>query len=216
MSTVACSGGPASTLRSIMTSNQKNWLLIFGIALPGSIFCVAFLDAFGTSDEHSQLLLRLTARTAFLIYLIVFVARPLRQLFETDMTAWVLRERRSFGLAFATVHLVHLALLIYVADTLAGFEFRFPNDLVGGGVYLLIVLMAITSFDGPARALGTQNWRRLHKAGLYVIGIAFVQTVLPANADELFNPNRIWLVILTAAAISIRLTAFFAKRRGPA
>ncbi len=97
-----------------------------------------------------------SARTAFLIYLIVFVARPLRQLFVTDMTAWLLRERRSFGLAFATVHLVHAALLVYFADTLAGFEFRFPNDLIGGGVYLLIVLMVITSFDGPARTLGSE------------------------------------------------------------
>ena len=61
-----------------------------------------------------------------------------------------------------------------------------------------------------------KNWRRLHEAGLYVIGIAFVQTVLPANADELMDPKRMWLVILTAAAILIRLTAFFANRREPA
>lgn len=129
------------------------------------------------------------------------------------MTAWLLRERRSFGLAFATVHLVHAALLIYFADTLAGFEFRFPDDLIGGGVYLLIVLMVITSFDGPARTLGTQNWRRLHKAGLYVIGITFVQTMLPATKEELSDPVRIGIVILTAAAVLIRLTAFFAKQR---
>ena len=97
------------------------------------------------------------------------------------MTAWLLRERRSFGLAFATVHLVHAGLLLYFADTLAGFEIRFPNDLIGGGVYLLIVLMVITSFDGPARTLGTQNWRRLHKTGLRtnrIHRVAFAPRVL--------------------------------------
>ena len=56
----------------------------------------------------------------------------------------------------SSAHLVHAALLIYFADTLAGFEFRFPDDLIGGGVYLLIVLMVITSFDGPARTLGSE------------------------------------------------------------
>ena len=90
MRIAACSGDLVSTLPGIMTSNQKNWLLIFGIAVPGSIFCIVFLYAYGATDENSQWLLRLTARTAFLIYLIVFVARPLQLLFVTDMTAWLL------------------------------------------------------------------------------------------------------------------------------
>lgn len=107
----------------------------------------AYINALGTSDENIQLLLRGTARIAFLIFLLVFVASPLQQLLSTDLTNWLLSERRSFGLAFATVHLLHATLIFYLADTSASFAFEFPKHLFGSGVYLLIVLMVITSFD---------------------------------------------------------------------
>ena len=196
-----------------MTSNRKNWLIILGIAVPMSILSAAYLNALGTNDENIQLLLRVTARIAFLIYLLVFVARPLRQLLTTNMTTWLLRERRSFGLAFATVHLIHAALIVYLADTSASFAFEFPKHLLGGGVYLLIVLMVITSFDGPARKLGTVNWRRLHTLGLYAIGIAFVLTLPPSSTEGWLEPVRLSFAIVTSAAILIRLLAFIKRRR---
>jgi len=196
-----------------MTSNRKNWLIILGIAVPTSILSAAYLNALGTSDENIQLLLRVTARIAFLIYLLVFVASPLRTLLATNMTTWLLSERRSFGLAFATVHLLHAALIVYLADTSASFAFEFPKHLFGSGVYVLIVLMVITSFDGPARKLGSVNWRRLHTLGLYAIGIAFVQTLPSSNAAGWLEPIRLSFAILTSAAILIRLSAFIKRRR---
>jgi len=198
-----------------MTSNRKNWLIIVGIAVPTSILSAAYLNALGTNDENIQFLLRVTARVAFLLYLIVFIARPLQQLFATNTTKWMLRERRSFGLAFGTVHLVHGALIIYLADTSSSFALEFSQNLFGGGIYLLILLMMITSFNDPARVLGTANWRLLHKLGLYAIGIAFVQTLLPANAEEWLEPGRLFIVVLTAAAILIRLSAFIKKGSDP-
>ena len=71
----------------------------------------------------------------------------------------------------------------------------------------------MTSFDGPARAIGPLNWRRLHKTGLYALGVAFLSTLLPETREEMFAPERWWFMILTAAALLIRLTAFFATRR---
>ena len=56
-----------------MTSNRKNGLIIFGIAVPTSIVSAAYLNALGASEENIQLLLRVTARIAFLIYFLVFV-----------------------------------------------------------------------------------------------------------------------------------------------
>jgi hypothetical protein len=215
MTTAVFSGELTSTSgqRPAITSNQKNWLIIFGATVPATIACAVFLNIFGTTEENLRLLLRVTARTAFLIYLIVFVARPLRQLFVTDATRWLLRERRSFGLSFASVHTVHAALILYLSRISADFEFVPAENLFGAGIYVLILLMAITSFDGPARVLGTRNWRWLHKTGLYVIGFAFVQTLLPANMDELVDPKRMWLVMLTATAIMVRVIAFVANRR---
>lgn len=103
--------------------------------------------------------------------------------------------------------------LVYLADTSASFAFEFPKHLFGSGVYLLIVLLVITSFDGPARKLGSVNWRRLHTLGFYAIGIAFVQTLPPSNAAGWLEPIRLSFAILTSAAILMRLSAFIKRRR---
>lgn len=171
------------------------------------------MQLYGSEDENLQWLLRLTARLAFVLFVIAFIARPLRQILRTNTTAWLLRERRSFGLAFAAVHLVHAALIFYLAEASTVFEFEFPKHLFGGAIYVLIVLMMITSFDKPARWLGAKNWRRLHKTGLYVIALAFVQTLLPNTREELLEFDRMWFVVLVSGAAVIRLTAYFAIRK---
>ena len=78
---------------------------------------------------------------------------------------------------------------------------------------VLILLMVITSLDGPAHAIGAVNWRRLHKTGLYVIGIAFLQTIVPRESGEFGEAERMVLVALTAAAILIRFAAHLKTRK---
>ena len=84
---------------------------------------------------------------------------------------------------------------------------------VGMIAYSLLLLMMITSFNGPTRALGPKRWRILHKTGLYWFGLLFLATLLPSDRNLLFAPERLGLYALTAAAIFIRLTAFFASRK---
>jgi len=76
----------------------------------------------------------------------------------------------------------------------------------------MIYLMFFTSFDAVAHALGPANWRILHKFGLYWILIVFAQTLLPVSFDGQANVNWL-LVVLTATALIIRLTAYQVKRR---
>ena len=92
------------------------------------------------------------------------------------------------------------------------FEFRVAENLAGGFVYFLILLMFATSFDRSARAIGPRNWRFLHKAGLYVIFGAFVQAVLPRNSEEIFSVYGA-LTALAAAAVAVRVAAFVKRRR---
>jgi DMSO/TMAO reductase YedYZ heme-binding membrane subunit len=72
--------------------------------------------------------------------------------------------------------------------------------------------MFLTSFNATAKMLGPKNWRILHKVGLYWLFIAFTQTQLPDSLDELNNINWM-LLVLIAAALVIRLTAYFAQRQ---
>jgi len=195
-----------------LTSNQRNWSVFFAAVLLPAGAAVIYLITAGISEESILVVLTLTARLAFLVYLVVFIARPLRQLFATPLTTAVLKNRRLIGVAFAGIHTAHLGFIFYRAEQAPDFEFPVLANLPGALTYGLIYLMFITSFDVTARALGPQAWRRLHRTGLYWIGFIFLATLLPESLDNLADVNW-WLVGLTAAAIVIRLTAYYAKRR---
>jgi DMSO/TMAO reductase YedYZ heme-binding membrane subunit len=195
-----------------MTSNQRNWTVFIASAGLTAMLSAAYLNVAGTSDDNIRLLLRLSARIAFLVLLVIFIARPLRQLFATPATAKLLRNRRLLGIAFAGIHTAHLSLILYRAEMIADFSLDIRESLLGGLTYVVIYLMFLTSFDATARALGRRNWRVLHKVGLYWVFIAFVPTLLPASLDQLTGANGI-IILLTGVAIVIRLTAFLANRQ---
>lgn len=196
-----------------MSSNGKNVLILGGVIVPASLAAIAYLWATDSSDDSLRLALRLTARLSYMMYLLVFVARPLRQLVAGTATGWLLRERRSIGIAFAAMHSVHLGLIAYRFSVVPGLEYAVIDAVFGGTAYLLLYLMLITSFDAPARALGAKNWRLLHKIGLYYIGFIFVATLLPEAGEPVYRLERTWFVVLTGLALFIRLTAYFATRR---
>ncbi len=196
-----------------LSSNGKNFAVLFGTSLPLAVACTAYLKSQGTSDVNLVLLLTLTARIAFMIYLLIFVARPLRQLLPNDLTKWLLRERRSLGIAFAAVHTVHLGLIFTRLDLDSLLDRPPIGTAVGATAYLLMYLMLLTSFDAPARRIGPKNWRRLHKTGLYFIGFVLLATLLPEPGQAVYTFDRAWLFTLTGIAVFIRLTAWFAARR---
>ena len=195
-----------------MKSSNKNFLILISITAVTATTVLLYLDAYGVTDENLRTMLRLTARLAFLVYLLVFIARPLRQLVRTNATRWLLSERRSFGLTMAAIHFVHMALIVYRATYSPEFEFELPAQIIGSLIYVLMLGMVITSFEQPARTIGPRNWRRLHKTGLYALGVAFLSTLLPEERAELLDIDRLWFVVLTAGAVFIRLTAYFARR----
>jgi len=195
-----------------MTSNQRNWVVFFAAAGVTTIFSAAYLFSAGVNDESIRFLLRLSARIAFLVLLVIFVARPLQQLLATPATARLLKNRRLLGVAFAGMHTAHLALILYRADQVPDGNFSALDNLPDIVTYLVIYLMLISSFDAPARAIGRKAWKILHKVGLYFVFGVFLQTQLPRSLDNLAEANW-WFIFVIAVAVVIRLTAFFAKRR---
>lgn len=195
-----------------MTNNTRNWTVFAGCIAATLAVAAAYLATAGNNDDNIRRMLRLTADAAFIVLLLVFVARPLRQLVATPLTRALLGNRRLLGIAFAAVHSAHLLLILYRHGRGGDFEFRVVESLPGGLVYLLILLMFATSFDRSARALGPRNWRFLHKTGLYVIFAAFVQAVLPRNSEEIVSVYGA-LTALAAAAAAIRIAAFVKRRR---
>jgi DMSO/TMAO reductase YedYZ heme-binding membrane subunit len=167
---------------------------------------LAYLYYTGSGEEHVRQMLRLTAWTAVLVYLIIFVARPLKQLNGSQASRELLKNRRYFGVALAAVMTVHLVLLIIVNDR--------PLNVPGAIIFALLYLMLFTSFDSSPARLGPRNWRLLHKTGLYGLGIGYLSAVGGSFLKSPLDPVYLTLMILMLAAIAVRVSAYLKSRTG--
>jgi DMSO/TMAO reductase YedYZ heme-binding membrane subunit len=181
-------------------------LTVFGIAIllvGGST--LAYLNLAGFDEEHMLQLLRWTAWTAILIYLVVFVARPLQQLKPSALRRKLLKNRRYFGVTLAAVMTVHLVLLLIVNEQ--------PFNIPGAVVFTLMYLMLLTSFDSAPARIGPRNWRWLHKAGLYALGAGYASSIVGRLLKDPTDPVHLTLTLLMLAAIAVRIAAFLKKRQ---
>jgi hypothetical protein len=131
----------------------------------------------GTGEPGLRVWVRATARTSLVLFGAAFVASSLRALWRTPATAWLLRNRRYFGLSFAVSHALHLLSIISLSLVLGdAFQLDAVTLVFGGGCYLMIALMAATSSDRAYAWLGRRRWHLLHKIGVYWIWIIFANS----------------------------------------
>lgn len=195
-----------------MSNNQRTATTFVGATIVTGIAAAAYLAITGVGDENTGLALRVSGRFAFVVLLVVFAARPLQQLLKTPWTAKLLRNRKQLGVTFAGIHTAHLGLILMHVNQSPDFAVSFENNLLGMFVYAFVFAMLITSFDGPACAIGKRPWKVLHKLGLFFLVAAFTQTQLPQSLDQLEFINGL-LIVLAAVALTIRITAFLVKYR---
>lgn len=74
---------------------------------------------------------------------------------------------------------------------------------VGGGAYLAMFAMLISSNDAAIRKLGADNWHRLHKFGVHYLAAVFAITYLSHLLGDLGKPPI--LIVLAFAAIVLRM-----------
>jgi len=195
-----------------MSSNQRTAAAFVSATALTGIAAAAYVAIAGVGDESLLVALRVSGRVAFVVLLVVFAARPLQQLLKAQWTAKLLRNRRLLGVTFAGIHTAHLGLIMMRVNQLPDFDVSFEKNLFGMFVYAVIFAMLITSFDGPARALGRKSWKILHKVGLFFLVAAFTDSQLPQSLDQLELANGL-LLALAALALVIRITAFLTNRK---
>ncbi len=195
-----------------LTSNQRNWTVLFSTMLAVSAVVITIFDKNGINESTASFTLRLTAWTSFLSFLLVFVARPLRQLLKSPLTGKLLKNRRYVGIAMAGSHTVHLILIVWFFMSVSK-SGPAPQVLLFGGVgYLLLYLMLLTSFDRPAAAIGPTAWRRLHKTGLYWIGSVFAITFVSKFFAQPDNLAYQVSTLLILSATGIRTAAHLRRK----
>lgn len=155
------------------------WPIVGWSALIVAGLSTAALVTAGDGEAGWRAVIRLTARTSFVLFTAAFVASSLRALWPAPSTRWLLANRRYVGVSFAASHAVHL--LAIVALTRVTPDFRpDPATLVGGGLaYVFLAAMTATSFDRTAAWLGPRRWRLLHKSGMYYCWFIFFISYVP-------------------------------------
>lgn len=98
--------------------------------------------------EVIRLLLRVTARTSFVLFFAAFVARAGQSLWPGKYTDWLARNRGRFLIFLGISHTIHLFVIVSLVVSL-GEKFRLPAGLhgllAGIFVYLMIYVLALRS-----------------------------------------------------------------------
>jgi DMSO/TMAO reductase YedYZ heme-binding membrane subunit len=197
-----------------MSKLWQGWPLV-GVASAALLALQLAVVASGGTDEAGlRLLVRVSARASFAIFLLVFVARPARFFWPGAFTRWLMRNRRQLGVSFAIAHFLHLGDIALLALLLGdGFELQ-PVTLYGGGLaYVLLAAMTATSFDRSARWLGPRRWKLLHRAGLYWLWFIFAQSY---TFGALEKPGSVPFALAVWGALALRIAAWRARRASAA
>jgi methionine sulfoxide reductase heme-binding subunit len=188
-----------------------HWLPVaYGVAVLG--MSAAILSTPGAGVTELRAVIRLTAFTSAVPFLLVFTASGWHRRRPSAVSRWLLANRRYLGLSVAASHFWHLLAIIGFAS--ASPEFRAnlqPLTLVFGGAgFVLLGLMAATSTNAAQRALG-RAWGWLHTTGVWVLWLDFVFTYVgPARG----SPFHAAMTLVFAGALGVRVLRRSAIRLG--
>jgi len=164
------------TVPAANPSALRGWALTLRIALVLTLASLALFASAGVSEESVRAWIRATARASVALFLMTFVARPLRQLWRSGTSGYLLANRRHLGVSAAYAQLLHGIALVWLFTSFATYE---PDltGLIGGGLgFALYFTMGLSSSDAAVAALGKQAWKALHTAGAYWIWLIFAVT----------------------------------------
>lgn len=162
----------------------------------------------------AEALLRGTGVWTLRLLCLTLAITPLRQ--WAGLTA-VARWRRTLGLAcfsYATLHFLAYAWLDMGFDgpaTLRDLAKR-PFALVGFAAFVLLIPLALTSFNRAIRWLGAARWRRLHQAVYAVAGLALLHFFWLRAGKHRFGDVIVYTAVI-AALLAARVLVQLKQRR---
>ncbi len=150
-------------------NRQQQGYFWLGLAVVAAVIVgsVGYLSASGDTPPVIGALIW-TGHLAFLVFQAPLFASPLRDLFPSPLTTRLLRYRRNAGVTYGGVQAVHLVVIGVMFSSLADPPVEVAMVIVEGIGIVLAMAMLWTSFEKPMRAIGTVNWRRIHRTGFHV------------------------------------------------
>ena len=172
----------------------------------------AFTDGLGANP--AEYLVRATGDWALRLLCIVLAVTPLRVSMGWSALA---RWRRMLGLFmyfYAALHLLSYSWFdmgFEVADIAKDIAKR-PFILVGFTAFVLLTLMAATSFNRAIKAMGAKRWQRLHQSVYAVAGLAVLHFFWMRAGKNDFAEVAVYAAIL-GGLLGWRVWYFFNKKR---
>ena len=192
---------------------MNGWRLTGLLSLVLVVLAGVFLAVHRGDAEGLRLVIRSTARTSLILFVMAFAAAAMAEMVPNDWTRWQRRNRRYLGVSFAISHFIHLAALIALASVDSDLFWKLTspaNIILAGAAYVFLVAMTATSFDGAVAWLGARRWRLLHLAGGWYIWISFAVAV----GKRLPQGPIYWaMMTLLLAAGVVRLVAMSRRNR---
>ena len=152
----------------------NNWYLFWLISGPVSItMLVAMLRGDLSTGQGASSMIQLSVRCAVPVLYVAFSASSVHALFSSDWSAWMLRNRKYFGLCFAVAMAWQALFILWMVVVFTDYyvnEVYVPRDAIEGVVgYLFLIAMVLTTFRFGRKRISRKNWRTLHKSGSYFL-----------------------------------------------
>ena len=146
----------------------KPW--VGGLLLLPAVFLAysAALDRLGANPAEA--LIRSTGDWTLRCLCLVLAVTPLRVALRLARLASYRRMLGLFCFFYGVLHLLCYAVLDMGLDWPAVLKdiAKRPFILVGFGAFVILLALALTSWNGAMRWLGGRNWQRLHR-GVYLV-----------------------------------------------
>jgi len=171
----------------------------------------------GFSYENISYALRLTSKVSLVLFIFIFIASPLHNIWPSTFSRWLKLNRRQIGIGFGITLLVsHIGLMLwlYGIDSQRILDRIKITDIFGGGFGLFFLLiMVITSLTRFSSAISSKVWKQTHTVGLYVIYIIFVFDQIEKYFFTPSLPHGAWFYIpfmsMLFAALGLRIWSFY-------
>lgn len=152
----------------------------------------------GLGANPAQTLIQETGEWALRWLWLTLLVTPLREMAALPA---LLRYRRTLGVTafvYAVLHLLSYACLDkgWVLDDIVADVFKRNFILVGMLTFLVMLPLAITSFNAAIRALGGRKWQLLHKLVYAVSLLGLLHFYLKKDAKNDVSEVMVYAVIL--------------------
>jgi sulfoxide reductase heme-binding subunit YedZ len=158
------------------------------------------------SANPIQDLERRTGRHAITLLVLLLLCTPINTLFKWSEP---LKRRRALGLytfMYATIHVIIFADLDYglAWSRLLQEVIQKPRLIVGAIAFILLIPLAITSFDIWKKRLG-KNWKRLHQVVYFIAPLVVLHYLWSKKGDILSLQGEILKPLIYGLIIGIFL-----------